>query len=41
VYKPLDDKVLDDQQRIADAFFDLKLIPQRLNVRSAVLAGKP
>jgi sulfonate transport system substrate-binding protein len=37
VYRPIDDAVLDEQQRIADAFFDLKLIPKKLNVRDAVL----
>ena len=28
VYKPIDDAVLADQQRIADTFYELKLIPQ-------------
>jgi sulfonate transport system substrate-binding protein len=37
IYRPIDDAVLDDQQRIADAFFDLKLIPKKLHVRDAVL----
>jgi sulfonate transport system substrate-binding protein len=41
VYKPIDSKVLDDQQNIADTFFELKLIPNKINVRSAVLGGKP
>ena len=37
VYKPIDANVLAEQQRIADAFFDLKLIPKKLNVNDAVL----
>ena len=37
VFKPIDAGVLDEQQRIADAFFELKLIPAKLNVRDAVL----
>lgn len=37
IFKPVDAKVLDEQQRIADAFFELKLIPVKLNVRDAVL----
>lgn len=28
IYKPVDAKVLEEQQRIADAFFELKLIPK-------------
>jgi sulfonate transport system substrate-binding protein len=35
IYKPIDDEVLADQQRIADIFYDLKLIPNRVSVRSA------
>ncbi|MCA1325483.1 sulfonate ABC transporter substrate-binding protein [Herbaspirillum sp. alder98] len=37
VYKPIDAQVLAEQQRIADAFFELKLIPKKLNVNDAVL----
>jgi sulfonate transport system substrate-binding protein len=37
IYKPIDDTVLADQQRIADAFYELKLIPQKLSVRDAVV----
>ncbi|MDB5992811.1 MAG: aliphatic sulfonate transporter substrate-binding protein [Herbaspirillum sp.] len=37
VYRPIDEPVLDEQQRIADTFFELKLIPKQLNVRDAVL----
>src|SRR3984885_9820685 len=35
IYKPIDDAVLADQQRIADTFYELKLIPQKLSVRDA------
>lgn len=37
IFKPIDAKVLDEQQRIADTFFELKLIPAKLNVRDATL----
>ncbi|MFL9878996.1 sulfonate ABC transporter substrate-binding protein [Herbaspirillum rhizosphaerae] len=37
IFKPVDAKVLEEQQRIADAFFELKLIPKKLNVKEAVL----
>lgn len=37
IFKPVDAKVLDEQQRIADTFFELKLIPKKLNVKDAVL----
>ena len=33
--KPVSDTVLADQQKIADVFYDLKLIPARINVRDA------
>jgi sulfonate transport system substrate-binding protein len=36
---PVSDSVLAEQQRIADAFFDLKLIPKRISVRDATLQG--
>jgi sulfonate transport system substrate-binding protein len=39
--KPVDDAVLAEQQRIADAFFNLKLIPKRIAVRDATLQGSP
>lgn len=39
IYKPIDDTVLNDQQRIADTFYDLKLIPKKISVRDAVLSG--
>lgn len=34
--KPLDTSVVASQQRIADTFFDLKLIPKRIDIASAV-----
>jgi len=34
---PVSDAVLAEQQQIADAFFNLKLIPKRINVRDATL----
>ncbi|OWY30210.1 sulfonate ABC transporter substrate-binding protein [Herbaspirillum robiniae] len=37
VYKPVDAGVLAEQQKIADAFFELKLIPRQLKVSDAVL----
>jgi sulfonate transport system substrate-binding protein len=36
IYKPIDDVVLTDQQKIADAFYDLKLIPKKISVRAAL-----
>jgi len=35
IYKPIDDAVLADQQRIADAFYELKLIPQKISIQDA------
>jgi sulfonate transport system substrate-binding protein len=37
LYRPIDDTVLTDQQKIADTFFELKLIPKKISVRDAVL----
>jgi sulfonate transport system substrate-binding protein len=37
IYRPIDDTVLGDQQRIADTFYQLKLIPKQVSVRDAVL----
>ena len=37
---PLDDKVLDAQQKIADTFAELKLIPAPINVKDATLGAK-
>jgi sulfonate transport system substrate-binding protein len=36
---PVSDAVLAEQQRIADAFYDLKLIPKHINIRDATLPG--
>ncbi len=36
---PVNDAVLAEQQRIADAFYDLKLIPKHISVRDATLQG--
>ena len=36
---PVSDAVLAEQQRIADAFYDLKLIPKHIDVRDATLQG--
>jgi sulfonate transport system substrate-binding protein len=40
IYKSIDDAVLGDQQRIADTFYELKLIPQKLSVKDAVVKGR-
>jgi len=37
IYRPIDETVLTDQQKIADAFYDLGLIPKKISVRDAVL----
>jgi sulfonate transport system substrate-binding protein len=36
---PVSDAVLAEQQRIADSFYDLKLIPKHINIRDATLPG--
>ena len=36
---PVSDAVLTEQQAIADSFYELKLIPKRINVRDATLEG--
>jgi sulfonate transport system substrate-binding protein len=36
---PVSDAVLAEQQAIADSFYELKLIPKRINVRDATLRG--
>ena len=36
---PVSDAVLAEQQEIADSFYELKLIPKRINVRDATLQG--
>ncbi|OTP80528.1 ABC-type nitrate/sulfonate/bicarbonate transport system, periplasmic component [Caballeronia sordidicola] len=38
VYKPIDDTVLAEQQKIADTFFELKLIPRKIVTKQAVLS---
>jgi len=35
--KPVSDAVMSEQQQIADVFFNLRLIPRRINVRDATL----
>jgi sulfonate transport system substrate-binding protein len=37
IFKPVDAQVLAEQQRIADTFYELKLIPKKINVSDAVL----
>jgi sulfonate transport system substrate-binding protein len=37
-YKPVDAQVLAEQQRIADAFVELRIIPARIETKDAVLA---
>ena len=37
LYRPIDDTVLTDQQKISDTLYELKLIPKRISVRDAVL----
>lgn len=39
-YQPITPAVIVDQQKIADAFFNLNLIPKKLNVTEATLSGK-
>jgi sulfonate transport system substrate-binding protein len=38
IYKPIDGAVLEEQQRIADTFYELKLIPHKIVTKEAVLA---
>ncbi len=38
--KPISDAVISEQQKIADVFTNLKLIPKKINVRDAVLSSK-
>jgi sulfonate transport system substrate-binding protein len=38
---PVNDAVLAEQQRIADTFYELKLIPKHINVRDATLRETP
>ena len=39
--KPVTPQVIADQQKIADVFAELKLIPKKINVKDAVLGTKP
>jgi len=39
-FQPVTPTVIDDQQKIADAFFILKLVPKELDVREATLTVK-
>ncbi len=39
--QPISDAVLDEQQKVADTFFDLKLIPKAIRVRDAALPAHP
>lgn len=39
--KPITQAVIDEQQKIADVFANLKLIPKRISVKDAVLSVKP
>jgi sulfonate transport system substrate-binding protein len=41
IYKSIDDEVLDDQQKIANSFYNLKLIPTKVSPRDAVLTVNP
>lgn len=41
VYKPIEPGVLAQQQRIADAFHELRLIPRPIRVGDAVVAARP
>ena len=40
VVKPINDQVLAEQQKLADTFFELKLIPREIKVKDAALPGK-
>jgi len=39
IYKPVDPNVLAEQQRIADTFSELRLIPTKIVTRDAALAS--
>lgn len=39
--KPITAEVAADQQKIADTFFELKLIPKAIKISDAVVATKP
>lgn len=38
--RPINEKVLVEQQKIADSFFDLKLIPKQISVKDAAIISK-
>jgi sulfonate transport system substrate-binding protein len=38
--RPINDKVLSEQQKLADTFYELKLIPKEIKVKDASLAAK-
>ena len=40
VVKPINDQVLAEQQKLADTFFELKLIPREIKVKDAALPGR-
>jgi sulfonate transport system substrate-binding protein len=40
IYKPVDKDVLSEQQRIADTFSDLRIIPVKVVTKDAALAAK-
>jgi hypothetical protein len=40
VVKPITDQVRAEQQKLADTFFELKLIPKEIRVNEAALPGK-
>jgi sulfonate transport system substrate-binding protein len=39
-FQPVTPAVIADQQKIADAFFSLNLVPKKLDVREAILPAK-
>jgi sulfonate transport system substrate-binding protein len=40
VVKPITEQVLAEQQKLADTFLELKLIPKEIKVKDAALPGK-
>jgi len=38
--RPINDKVLSEQQKLADTFYELRLIPKEIKVKDASLAAK-
>ena len=35
---PIDEKLINIQQQVADKFYDLKLLPKQVNVKQAMLS---